>query len=102
MPAVLTTDVADHACSLAVDAVANAANLTTPAAPKTAGRQLDDVNGRLASIEKGVDMKQDMIKRNQTRIGELLREVRCAMTGHHTQGPDHGPLWAMALFRYCN
>ena len=39
------------------------------------GRQLDDVNGRLASIGKGSDMKQDLIKRNQTRITELLREV---------------------------
>ena len=46
----------------------------------SAGRQLDDVNGRLASIEKGADMKQDMIKRNQQRIGELLREVRCILT----------------------
>ena len=58
----------------------SSAGLATPAAWQTAGRQLDDVNGRLASIGEGVDMKRDMIKRNQNRTGELLREVRCVLT----------------------
>jgi len=30
----------------------------------------------LASIGKGTDMKQDLIRRNQTRIAELAREAR--------------------------
>ena len=50
-------------------------SLTLGRGPLT-GRQLDDINGRLASISKGTDMKLDLSRRNQTRIAELLREVR--------------------------
>ena len=62
------------------------------------GRQLDDVNGRLASIGKGTDMKQDLVRRNQTRITELLREVRCVLADHRQGSQWHQMLQAAA---YC-
>ena len=65
---------------------------------RRAGQRLDDVNGRLASISKGTDMKQDLIKRNQTRIAELAREARCVLAVVHHSISAWMP---MLDFQYC-